>query len=1183
MPNNSAISEKISNLINSKHDKSKILVVSNNDLILDEIQLEFRVKSDYNIFKSSKSTIQLENLVNNVEKFEKINSILFNKYAIKLFNDVNSIKCIPNLKVLSENLYYIDEKNANLLNDFLKVYWEFYEVSNFSNIDLTLAEKDISSEVNNITKKLISIKNYISRLDKVLNLLDFNLDNLNEFDGEIIKNNPDLINSNDATHFLEILEKYQKLNLSNRSSLNYFTEFPENNFIRGIITNFKGYISCQDEYNALNQEILKLRDQFKSYGLYFNNLNEYYEDKDQLIKFSNASYLGDGNYLILNAKIKEFLKFNCSLNDYLERCKMNIKFSSDLNLIYLKVNSGLNNIINICDNIGFKFNSFSDLIAHKSDFEILEEYVKFNKKNTVANEETIKEYALNLFNELKEICYTLINEDNAIDESELDYIIYTISNLNRVINKIGLNLNSLNEINDSFLIIANLENDTSSNIFTVQTETYLQNEKSVIHNDLDLLKNSLNSLLGQLIDKPHLKDCPIDKLSQSFNNQFKIGFLKSNLESYLDSTKTFEEILENYEVIIQNAINLIDTTNGLEFKSKLDKISNELKSISQMHETQNYSGNQLMINNISSYKNSITGEFNRLVQNRLFSKEKIAECDIEILLEELKNNILIVQDYIAANNLNNSDLNTIIKNNNEIMQSNDRFKSKIDDSTLYNFYDTCSQLNIQDIDYGLINEILDLSKQLNIKEYDEFSKFSLNDLIEFSKNLENNIEFSEYVDKGKIDNNFNVSLIQLNELDSKIENIKTKFKELKLDDSLLNDFSLIDIAGVNEIKKELSKIEEHLKINSTNVDELIENYKISLDMLLNLCKNHYIEFEKDNHKFNSSDFLFNLEGIEYDFNKYEELYEIEKEIYSHGDLIKNNLNSIWNGPLTDLEIVKNKIKIDEEFTRQYSRGIYTNVTLNNLSEVSTGDLSILNDLKNLGDQELKSRYLLSYKNKDKLISEINRLNNVDKDDLNSILVIFVNINKIYKSDEISDCITLLEYNIKHADSIRLIKEYENNLRYHSIVYYKFFNSRKFDMPIEEVITRLENHFKFTELIDLQIINERYLDDIKSNFNDFIGYVEKLDELTSEILESTSVYYDNKNITFNEIKENSTKLDDANLVLMDLKTLRNSFDSNYITYFDHVYIVDDNTLTGEDKLHLFLISKNRISMLKLMEG
>lgn len=1183
LPHNSAISEKISNLINTKPDKSKILVVSNNDLILDEIQLEFRVKPKYNIFKSSKSTTQLETLLNNVEKFEKTNSVLFNKYAIKLFSDVKSIKNISNLKILSENLYYIDNKNAKLLNDFLKAYWEFYEISNFSNIDLTLAEKDISSEVNNISKKLNSIKNYIKRLDKTLNLLDLNLNNLNEFDAEILKNNPNLVNSNEINSFLEVLEKYHKLNPSNLSSLNYFTEFPENNFIRGIIANFKRYINSQDEYNTLNQEILNLRNEFQSYGLHFNNLNEYYAHKDQLIKFSNASYLGDANYLILSAKIKEFLKLECSLKDYFEKCKKKIKFNSDSNLIYLNVNNGLKNILNICDNIGFKINSFSDLMVHKSDFEVLEEYVKFNKKNTVANEETIREYTMNLFYELKDICNGLINEDNAIDESELDYIIYNISNLNRVINKIGLNLHSLNEINDSFLIIANLENDTSSNIFTSQTGTYLQNETFAIHNDLDLLKNSLNYLLSILEDKPHLKEYPIDKLSQSFNNQFKIGFLKSNLESFMDSTNTFEEILENNEVIIQNAFNLIDTTNHLELKSKLDKISNELKSISQMHETQNYSGNQLMINNISSYKISITEEFNKLLQNRIFSKEKIAECDIEALLNELNNNIHIVKDYIVSNGLESADLNSIIKNNNEIMQNNDKFKSKIDQSTLYTFYETCSQLNNHDIDYELVNDILNLSQQLKVNEYAEFSKFSLDDLIDFSKTLDNNIEFSEYVDIGKIDKEFNVSLDQLNELNSKIEDIKTKFHKLKLDDSPLDDFSLIDITGVNEIKEKLAKIEEHLKINSTNVDELIENYKISLDMLLNLCKNHYIEFESDNHKFNSSDFLFNLEGIEYDFNSYIRLYELEKKIYSYDDLIQNNLNSIWNGPLTDLELVKNKLKIDEEFTIQYSQGIYTNKTLDNLSEVSTSDFSLLNDLKNMEGHELKSRYLLSYKNRDKLIPEINRLSNVNKDDLTSILEIFVNINKIYKSDEISDCITLLEYNIKHTDSIRLIREYENNLRYHSIVYYKFFNSRKFDMHIEEVITRLENHFKFTELIDLQIINERYLDEIKSNFNDFIGHVEKLDELKTEIIESSNKYYGDKNVTFNEIKENWTKLEDANLVLMDLKTLRNSFDSNYITYFDYVYVVDDNTLTGEDKLHLFLISKNRISTLKLMEG
>ena len=354
-------------------------------------------------------------------------------------------------------------------------------------------------------------------------------------------------------------------------------------------------------------------------------------------------------------------------------------------------------------------------------------------------------------------------------------------------------------------------------------------------------------------------------------------------------------------------------------------------------------------------------------------------------------------------------------------------------------------------------------------------------------------------------------------------------------------------------------------------------------MLLDLCNEHYIEFEMNNHKFNTSDFKLNLEEIKEDFDYHMKLYEIENEILSYTEIIGNNLFNVWENPLTDINVIKNKLTIDEEFTKQYNIGIYTKNTLENISEVSQSDLLFLDELKNMDDDNLKSKYILSYKHSEILIPEINKLNSLKKDDLSSILNALININKIYKSKDISDCINLLEYNIKYNDSIKLLNEYENDLKTHSIIYYKYFNSRSFDMPIENVLAMLENHFKYTQLIDNEIINERYLESIKSNFDEFLENVEALDVLKSEITEDCNQYYGVSNVSFDEIKESWNDIDDSNLVLMNFETLRDSFNKNYVNYFDYVYFVDDDDLNGEDKLHLFLISKNKLSSLKLMDG
>ena len=1173
--------EKICDLILGKSNKSKFLVVCDEDLILDEIKLEFSIRDNFRIFKSSKSANQLENLVNNVEEFEEINENLFSKYAIKIFSDVESIDGIQYLDIINKNLYYIENKDAKLLNEFLKSYWKYYELSNFSNVDLTLAERDVSGEISEISNRLKTVKNYLNRLIKIFDLLDIDIDKFEDFDIELIKNNPSLIDENEANNFLHILEKYNKINTSEIASNKYFETFFDNEFIVGILANFKRYTNFKKDYEEVNKNIADLKHQFDSNDMNFSNLKEYVEIKDKLSAFKNVDYVEDDNYLILNRKLEEFLNFNLSFDEYLHKCKSNLAFNSNSNSIYLNANRDINKIISLCTDIGMKCNSLSDFDNHKKDLDVLLNYIKFNRKNTVANKDTIKEYANNLFKNLKDISVNLFRNTIEVDESDLDSIMFNISIIKRLISKIGLNISSLNEINDSFLIIANVENDISNEIFSDQTSHYVQNEKFEIHNDLDNLRNSIDYLINKLQNQQILFDYSMDELSESFNDQFKIGFLKSNIE-YLLESNNFDDILENYEELIQNLNDLMDLNKNYELKNDLIDIQGEFESISKMYETHNYSSNQLIIENIFSYKNSINKNFDDLVRKGVFSREKLNDENICENIIQLNKTVEGLRDFITFNNYYNYNFKDILSANNEILQNNETVYDKIEKSDIYNFYEVLSQINNQNHEYNLANEILNLSLKLNIKEYDDFKNYSFDEVVVFSKSIKTNIEFSDYVDKNILNKNFNYSEELFEDINSKIDHIKTKLIDLKLNDSILNNFSQINVDETDEILVVLNKIEEHIQITPANVDEAIENCNFVVDNLLNLCNDYFIEFEINEHKFNSSDFKFNLMEIKDDLDSHVVLYKTEKELMSFQKLIENNLGEIWKGPLTDYGVVKNKFETDVEFTKFYNKGIYTRKSLKNISEISQSDLIFLEDFKNMGDDELKSKYIVSFKNHELLIPEINKLNNLNKDDLSSFLKIFININKIYKSKEISDCINLLEYNIMHTDLISLINDAEKNLKPYSIIYYKYFGRREFNMTIEEIIERIQMHFKFTKLIDLGIINQRYLDEIKNNFDDFLKDVIKLNNLGQDILDDCKSYFGRTNLTFDEIKLSWEDIDEANLVLMNLESLRNSFNSNYSTYFDFVYVVDNDQLTGEDKLHLFLISKNRLSMLKLKE-
>ena len=1174
----SNISKKIGQYITSKKNK-KILVVSNNESLLYEIFLDFCHKKNYSIFMPFKSN--LKNLINNLEKFERINNNLFNDYSVKLPNDFKSLHYVADLKLLSQNLFYMDETDEKNINEFLKIYREFYGLSKLTNIDMISSEKNMIIEIDRQSKKLSNIKNYVMTLEKILGMLDVKIEDLNESNMDILKNSPSLLYpQTDVNGFLSVLEEYDKANFSGILSSTYFNEFNSNGLILGIIANFKRYVTKTDDYNEINSLIIDIKNQFKDIGLNIKNLNEYDKIKSDLFNFKNVIYIDNNDFIILNNKIKEFLKLNCSFNQYLERCKSNFIFNFDSNSIYFKVNNSINNILDICSDLGINIKSLSDFDNHKKDFKILMEYVKFNKNNTVANATTMIEYTNNLFNDLKIISQEIINNIGEIDRSDLDFIIYNISTLKRLINNMGLNVSCLKEIEDSLSIILNMESDSSGDIFTSQTANFLEKEKFEIHRELDKFKSTFELLLSEFKDKSDLIYYPIGDLSESFRDQYKLIFLISTLESTLSSINSFDDIINNYMKIIQIINELISDDSANEYKIRLNNLQNEFDSIKEMRENQNYSNNQIIIENVSSYKNSINRDFNKLITEGVFSKEKINNCDVESNIGNLNNNADIIRDFIKVNGFYETDFNEILSKNRNIIQKNDKIINKIENSDIYTFYDISQQLDKSYHDYDLVKEILNLSLKLDIKEYNKFTYYNLEDVVNLSKYMENCIKFSQYTDKGII-TNFNYSQNLLNKINSTIESIRKKLTDLNLDHSILTDLKLIDVSSIGGINEFLNKIDKYIQNEPDNMDETIANSKILINTLIELCNDYYIEFEVEAIKFNSSDFKYKLCEIREGMESYIDLYKIEKEICSYDELIKNNLQSIWKGPLTNIDIIKNKFDMDKEFTGLYNLGVFTSKTVENIEKVSESDLIFLDDFQSMEDSEFKNNCILTFENKDVLIPEIEKLEKTKNDDLNSYLKIFENINKIFKSSEINECITLIEFNIKHTESLALMVEYKRKLNGYAQIYYKYFGYREFDIPVENLKSKLDEYYKFNKLIDNNIINSKYLDLIYSNLNDYLKQVIKLQNLKHNININTDKKFENTDITFDEFKRNGTdNIDDANLVLTDLKFLRTYFGKKFLRYFDYVYYVNDESFNDEDRIHLFLISKNKLSYLNL---
>ena len=620
-----------------------------------------------------------------------------------------------------------------------------------------------------------------------------------------------------------------------------------------------------------------------------------------------------------------------------------------------------------------------------------------------------------------------------------------------------------------------------------------------------------------------------------------------------------------------------------EYKSKLEQLKNEFSLIeSAYNEGKSVIGDEqsYLKENISSFENSIREKFSQLLNSGRFDLNKLKSCDITKNIDELTKNMDISRDYIKINNWSDVNFKEIMAKNNHLIKHNDEIKSIIENSDIYNFYDTCGNLNMPDYDFKIVNDILVMSSELKIKQYNDFSKFTLEDIKKFITYLENSRKFSRHLDSGLINPNFRYLPNEFNQLNLKIESVQNQLADLKLDQSVLENLSQISLEWFGEIKHILEKVKSELENDSSDVDVIIQKGSNILDDLIYLCSNHYIEFEINGTKFNSSDFKLNLDSIREEFDENIKLYQEEHEISQFRDYIENNLSDIWKGPLTDIDVIKNKFEIDREFTKLYNRGIFSENSLKNMNQLSESDLIFLNELKNNPDVEFKSKCKQFFKNREYLTPQIEKLNKLSDNDLKSILSVFVNVNKIFKSREISYCITLLEYNAKHDDSIRMIKDYENELKSYSVIYYKYFNRREFDISINEMKKILDLHFKFTDLVNHNLIGEDYTKFIKSNFTNFTSQIEELKRLKDKINSDAQHYFGTADMTFDEMIMEYDKMDGAEIMLLNIGSVKTGLNSDYSNYFDNVYVVEDNQISDEDKLHLFLISKNKISILKL---
>lgn len=1251
--NFSSFVDKFETLINSKSKDNKILVVSKNEKLMSCLKKTLSNDSNNVILNLTDGAGNyLSSLIESINKFQEL--LNSSEFLLKKFENIESSKNISDLKFLAGNVHYINNKDAEVLNDFIKSYWKFWEFKHSNDVDLEFEEKNVENEILNQTKKIITVKDSISwfnkkieKLTKLYDLLGINCEDVSDKleSMEIIlmlKNAPYMIDVNKEEKFINQLKYYQKENLYDKPVSDLIKNFDYGDVLQ-VVDAYMKYCD-ENSVDQINQSILSLKNQFKSYGFNINKLNLYYSLKEEISNFSNLVYLDNNDSLLID-KLEEYIKnYHDSFKEVIHTDKNKLlKNLSDDNKYDVEdikeLNKHLININLLLSQMGINSNIISEIKKLESfcnynfDFETNYKMIPSleNTTSKLGNTSTINDYVKNLQKELKEIVFNIFSnlEYDTNKNFELEYIHQNYSIIQKIIKKMGLSVRYISDLQKEFENISKLSkysfksinlNDLNENkrLFTDNTLNYInENNESQILYDLNILNISMESIiyeytinenylyLNDLSNIVNASNYKIDSESLDLINEIKSFFNQDN----------FEYLINNYSKMFGYINNLIENCNLTEYYDELDEFHEKFNEIYQIYDSCPKDNLDDLINDSKNYLLKLKKSYlnyKRLIE---FKEQNIlSEITINLIknhqfsnyFEELSNIISSIEPLLSRNNFNNLNLDELLDKTNNILSNDLKLKnefressSRIKNINSVNFYEILSDIKSYSIfkenryfnnaldDFELINEILNLYSNLKIYNYENLIDLSYDELKTFLEFLKSSYKFTSYVDQGIIDKNQFIDFSsELGIIDLKIKNIKEQLADLNLSPDILENFSQIRIKNTRKIKRVLKKIEDNLKFNFNDVNNSFKSIKLIVNESYSLCINYPIELKYDNQSINSKEYAIKLLELKNTLKNYDKILKIENNILNYNDIINNNLFNIWEGFFTDLKVIKEKFKIDEKFTELYNNGIFTNETVPNLNLISDEDFDFVKDLmKIFSDNQLKSHYVLTYNNQDILMNEINNLESYDKTNYIGYRKSFENLNIIFRNSEIEECIHLLDYYIKKEDNDEIVNPYRNDLDQYLLIYNKYFDKTEFDLSIDEVLMKLNLDIKCTDLINENIIQESFLEKIKSDKTNFLNEVEQLETLQDEILAKienfSQIYVGNVSINsrtdFFTIKKFKKDLDNVNIYLSDDDYMKNNF-KDYVSYFDYV-ICDYSLLSDDLKYYLFLSSKKSLSIIK----
>lgn len=1265
------LNEKSLNLIESKSKNGKVLFISNNQSNINYLKEKLENDENNSSLKFYINSENLQQIIDLINKFKSINQSL-TKYSLKSFTNIESAKNLDDLKYLGENIQFIKKEDIDVLNEFIKVYWKFQEASyllddnqNYESINL---EEDIANrtrELTNLKKSIIWFDNNLNRLTELYDLNGINYngidDKINFMDiFTILEKDPYPINSHDKQNFINLLSEYQKLNYEKISISDLLKNFFENNSVLlDILDNFKRYCNNKKDILNLNQNMLILKNKLKSVGIYDDNLELYYNLRDNLNSFSNYIYFDKQEYYVLNEKLIEFKQSNenfdeCfsknirKLEDYLEKI---LNQNKDSITTYQNISDNIARIIEIFSILGINIDNFKDLKNNKEELnillsqsnelefydysnliEILTEFdLKFESKYTLGEIFTIN------FNKLKNHLFNFFNDFNkeSYKNNELEYIEYNFENIKQFMVKLGLYERSLVKLQENISKLTSLlnysfnENEELINFeefkkmletgfCSEKTKMYLEkNSKSQILDDFNMMNVSITSLLYEINKNSnynYLDDLTFDfDFDKNYFDVSEFDVVKSKILNLIE-IQDIENFKDNY-LELSNYIELIEKYNFKSYKSNFDELKEDFDYIYDIYSklsnfdkfTSVYKTQEFLGNLKDKQKNNL--KLKGLYEQDIFTQKtsKLSYAELKFFKSKLEELIYSVDTDYLKYGFQNDNFNELLSEcNNFIIETKKENESiediitKIDNISSVTVNQDYSFIKNNPIfksldekdkifnEFKLMEDIKSLIFQLNIPNI----KYPLNttdmpffnrfiDYFNWCKN------FTEYVDKNMIDKSLFVNFSKnINYIDSEISSIKKLISTLNLENSILDDLSIDTNNNVIKINEKVEKIDEHMNLEFYDITKRFDNLQNIINMIYDLCSMYPQEskFGENDNQIEYNEYVLKLKNS---FKNYASLLELENKILNEKEIINRNLENCWEGLFSDINKIINKLDIDEEFTKLIDKEIFEYAPLKK-GLLSNDDFKFVNNFKNtLSDEKTKSQYLMLYDNKEILLNEINELNKIELNDYGLYLKTFKNINEILHIPKLENIVSLLELDLDKTENKLGLDDYLEQLNKYGEINSTYFNQTEFNLSFEEILEKLNGHVKFTQLINSDIVKINYLDLIKEDFDNFTQNVDRLIKWRNEIIEKLDEYiemYPESNIDlttdFNQIKNMKTNFKDINIFLADLNFVKTLKDEKYLSYFD--YIICEGEMNIEDKFHLFLLSKNKLSII-LMDG